>query len=572
VAGKGSKSAAARPKTRARVSGTDRPPATGAEALVAQLEALGVEVVFGIPGVHNLAIFDALDRSKIRTILVRHEQTCVFAADGYARATGRLGVAVTTTGPGAANTAAAMGEARASRSPVLHISTQSESRIFEGRGGRFSLHESPHQREMMDALARWSGTVANPDAIPTMALRGAHEAFAGRRGPAFLEIPHDHLAAPVHWGAQKPPRERGLPPEPAQIERAVKVLSSAEQPVIWAGGGAVSSGAGEVLTKVAEALDAPVVATFAGKGLLPGEHPLAVGFPPHQPQVTELLESSDAILIVGSDLDGMNTQGWRIPLPRPRVGINTVAQDCRRNYACNVVVEADAREALEAVLPSLTTRKGGAGARRVARVRKAADAMLRKSKEFSEPYGFTRAVSAALPPDAFVVADMAIPGYWMAAYYTPSEPRTFAYPLGWGTLGFALPASIGAAAAGRRTLVVTGDAGLMYAPGELATAVQEKLPITVLVVNDEGYGMLRFDEQERFGRAFSTDLVVPDFVALARSFNVVAKRTTMKELEAALRLAFKRSDPSLIELPARFAPPLTTSPRWPLKGRKEARP
>src|SRR5439155_11682836 len=158
----------------------------------------------------------------------RHEQTCVFAADGYARATGRLGVAVTTTGPGAANTAAAMGEARASRSPVLHISTQSESRIFEGRGGRFSLHESPHQREMMDALARWSGTVANPDAIPTMVLRGGHEAFAGRRGPAFLEIPHDHLAALVRWGVQKPLRERGLPPEPAQIERAVKVLSSAE--------------------------------------------------------------------------------------------------------------------------------------------------------------------------------------------------------------------------------------------------------------------------------------------------------------------------------------------------------
>ncbi|HEV2686211.1 MAG TPA: thiamine pyrophosphate-binding protein, partial [Actinomycetota bacterium] len=175
------------------------PSQTGARALTEQLEALGVEVVFGIPGVHNLAIFDALERSPIRTIVVRHEQTAVYAADGYARATGRLGVAITTTGPGAANTAAAMGEAHASRSPVLQISTQSESTLLEGRSGRFSLHESPHQRELMDAVARWSASASTAEAIPTLVLRGAREAFAGRRGPAFLEIPHDFLSEPVRW-------------------------------------------------------------------------------------------------------------------------------------------------------------------------------------------------------------------------------------------------------------------------------------------------------------------------------------------------------------------------------------
>lgn len=561
----------AQPLAKPAARKSTEPSQTGASALTQQLEALGVEVVFGIPGVHNLAIFDALERSPIRTIVVRHEQTAVYAADGYARATGRLGVAVTTTGPGAANTAAAMGEAHASRSPVLHISTQSESRLLEGRSGRFSLHESPHQRELMDAVARWSASASAAEAIPTLVLRGAREAFTGRRGPAFLEIPHDFLSAPVRWRAQPPLKERGLLPEPVAVERALRVLQNAKRPVIWAGGGAVSAGAADLLTKVAETLDAPVVTTYAGKGLLARDHPLLVGFPPHQPEVTKLIQSADAILIVGSDLDGMNTQGWRIPLPRPRVSINTVAEDARRNYASDVVVEADAREALEAILPALSARKAN-GARRVAEARKAADAALKEDKEFAEPYRFVQAISAAVPDGAVVVADMAVAGYWLGGYYTAPQVRSFEYPLGWGTLGFGLPAAVGAAASGRRTLAVVGDAGLLFAVGDLATAVQEKLPLTVLVVNDDGYGMLRFDEEERFKRTFAADLETPDFVKLAEAFGVKARAAKPKDVGDALSWAFKQKGPALIEVRARFAPPLTTSPRWPLKGKKEARP
>ncbi len=341
--------------------------------------------------------------------------------------------------------------------------------------------------------------------------------------------------------------------------------------MIWAGGGATSSGAGDVLTKVAETLDAPVVTTYAGKGLLAPDHPLLVGFPPHQPEVTKLLSSADMILIVGSDLDGMNTEGWRIPLPRPRVSINTVAEDARRNYASDVVVEADAREALEALLPALSARKA-TGARRVSEVRKAADAALRADKEFAAPYKFVQTVAGSVPRGGVVVADMAVAGYWLGAYYRAQQPRSFQYPLGWGTLGFALPAAIGAAASGRHTLAVCGDAGVLFGVGELATAVQEKLPLTVLVVNDEGYGMLRFDEEERFGRTFAADLVTPDFEQLARAFGIKARTCTPKDAADALAWGLKQKGPSLIEMRARFAPPLTTSPRWPLKGKKEARP
>lgn len=521
---------------------------------------------------HNLAIFHALASSPIRVVTVRHEQTTVYAADGYARATGRLGVAITTTGPGAANAAAAMGEARASRSPVLHLSTQIESRLLEARGGRFSLHESPHQRALMDAVGVWSATVARAEAIPSLVLRAAREAFAGRRGPAFLEIPTDLLDEPVRWKAQDPLRARAFLPEPETLRRAADVLAEAKRPVIWAGGGAVSSGAGEVLAKVAETIQAPVVTTFAGKGLLPADHPLAVGFPPHQPEVTKLIGASDALLVVGSDLDGMNTQGWRLPMPRPRVGINTVAEDLRRNYSCDVVIEADARETLEALLPMLKPRRGEPGARRVAKVRADADASLRASKGLAPGYRFAQALQKAIPPDAFVVADMAIPGYWAAGYWRAQTPRSFAYPLGWGTLGFALPAAIGVAAAGRRAVAVCGDAGALFAIGELATAVQESLPVVALVVDDGGYGMLRFDEEERFGRSVASDLRSPDFAAVARAFGAHAATASRADLEGTLRWALSRNEPAVVVLKTTMEPPLTTSPRWPLKGKPEARP
>ena len=167
---------------------------------------------------------------------------------------------------------------------------------------------------------------------------------------------------------------------------------------------------------------------------------------------------------------------------------------------------------------------------------------------------------------------MGVAGYWLGAYYRAPQVRSFLYPLGWGTLGFGLPAAVGAAASGRRTLAVCGDAGLLFAAGELATAVQEKLPLTILVVNDEGYGMLRFDEEERFGRTFAADLATPDFPALAKAFGVGARACTPKDVGDALAWGFARKGPALIEMRARFAPPLTTSPRWPLKGKKEARP
>lgn len=543
---------------------------TGAHALVAQLQALGVEVVFGIPGVHNLAIFAALRDAGLRTIVVRHEQTTVYAADGYARATGRLGVAVTTTGPGAANTAAAMGEARASRSSVLHISTQITTAGLEGKTGRFALHESPSQRELMDAVSVWAGSVARAEAIPTMIRRGAQEAMEGRRGPAFVEIPFDLLDAPVRWKAGPGVEPLDARPSDDLVERAAELLNGARRVALWVGGGAVD--AGPEVTAVAEALDAPVFTTFAGRGVIAPSHPLCVGLPPHEPAATALLKACDAILIVGSDLDGMNTQGWRLPLPTNAVAINRLGSDARRNYAADVVMEASADVGLRSLLPALTPRARPSAAARVARARTDASDARKKDKGLSSAWRFISKVFAEIPEDCIVLADMAIAGYWTAAYYPAPTARMLQFPLGWGTLGYALPAAVGVAASGSRAIVVCGDAGALFAIGELATLQQQGASVAIVVVNDGGYGMLRYDEKIRFGRALKTsDLDAPDFVKVARAFGIPARAANATDVGAAVKWALSRKGPALVEVKTSLVPPITTSPRWPLKDAKEAR-
>lgn len=549
---------------------------TAADGLVQQLETLGVTTVFGIPGVHNLAIFEALERSPIRTVLVRHEQTAVYAADGFARTTGRLGVAITTTGPGAANTAAAMGEAKASRSPVLHISTQVSTDVLAGRSGVGALHENPFQRDLMGAVAIWTARASSPSAVPQLIAKAAGEAFSGRRGPVFLEIPFDLLGQACDTRALGDRGPGVLAPDTRAVARAAKRLREAKRPVIWAGGGAVSSGAGDAVRRLAEALDAPVVTTFAGRGIVSDSHPLVVGFPPHQPQVTKLIEESDATVFVGSDLDGMNTMGWRIAFPRPRVSVNMTAQDARRNYASDVVIEADASAALDALVAMLPKRPSGKaatpGATRAKTAATSASRSLAASKTLGPGWRFVKSLRSAVPVDVVTICDMAIAGYWAAGYLGTDAPRRLQYPLGWGTLGYALPASVGSGAAGHRTLVVAGDAGLMFGVGELSTLVQEGLPVCVLVVNDEGYGMLRHDEIARYGAPFADRLSTPDLVAMATAFGVPAKRVTIKGLEAGLRWGLGQDGPSFLELRASFDPPMTTSPMWHRKDGPEARP
>jgi thiamine pyrophosphate-dependent acetolactate synthase large subunit-like protein len=517
---------------------------TGAEAIVAQLEAAGVEVCFGLPGVHNLALWEALRRSPIRLVGVRHEQATAYAADGYARASGKLGVALTTTGPGAANTLGAVGEAWASRSPILVIATDIPSALRRPGVYRGVLHETSGQAEMFRPVTRFMQVVEHARqlaSLPPFVVRP-------HGGPSYLEVPTDFLSADVE-------RDKGewTPYAPLASERGdpYPAIDAAERPLIWAGSGARDRA--DEVRALAERLAAPVLTTYGGRGVLPPGHPCCVGMPPHVPAAGRLWDEADLVISFGSDLDGMNTQNWLQPQPPRIVAVNTDPADAAKNYAVDAVVS-------ELDLDRIRRRDDDVATRLRAVRAEACRELDGRALRFLD------AVSYALPDDANVVCDMCIPGYWIAGFHGFHHPRKLQYPMGWGTLGFAFPAALGASLAGSGpTVSISGDGGFLFACGELATMAQERLPFTAVIVDDGGYGMLRYD-QELSGRTpFGVDLQTPDFAALAESFGLPAE--TVDGLDDAFGEALARhvEDPEPSVLVARgdaLVPPPTTSPNW----------
>jgi acetolactate synthase-1/2/3 large subunit len=553
------------------VTETTSTSAIAADRLVESLEQLGVELVFGLPGVHNLPIWRALSESEIRLVGVRHEQTAVYAADGYARATGRLGVVVVTTGPGAANTLGATGEAMAAGSPVLVIATDIATSLRrEGVYGG-TLHETRDQTAMFVPVTKKARLLAGAEQIARVVLESGALALEAPSGPIYLGVPTDLLHKEVPDGV--PTVSRSSPasapgPTPAiaraDLDRACALLGASQRPLIWAGGGALRAGAGGLVGELALKLAAPVVTTYLGRGLLDPEHPCAVPGPVHAPEVGALWDEADVVLAIGTDLDGTNTQNWRMPQPPTLVSINVDAAEACKNYVSELTLVGDAGRVLEQLVPLVSPRDGVAKLeRRLAMIGDQVSAWIEDDE--AQAASLLEIMHRALPDDAVVVTDMCVPGYWLAGYWRVPRPRKLAYPLGWGTLGFGFPASLGAALAGTGpTICVCGDGGFMYACGELATVVQERTALTLVVVDDRGYGMLRFDQLQAGEEPFGVDLVTPDFVALANSFGVPASTVEGfgPEFERELRRSIEAPEPGMIVVHAALKPPPTTSPRW----------
>ncbi|NUT99640.1 MAG: thiamine pyrophosphate-binding protein [Saccharothrix sp.] len=520
---------------------------SGARRLVEVLGAHGVEVVFGLPGVHNLPIWEALRESSIRLVGVRHEQTAVYAADGYARATGRLGVAVVTTGPGAANCLGATGEAMASGSPVLVIATDIPSHLRRPGEYRGVLHETRDQRAMFLPVVKSGWTLRRPDDLGTYAHNAALLATTAPHGPVYLGIPTDHLTAdtgPWHRIPTSPPV---VPP----LDAARDLVAQSSRPLIWAGGGAQRAQAGPAVAELAERLDAPIVTTYAARGLV--DHPHVVHGPVHLPEIGALWDEADLVIGIGTDFDGMMTQNWLQPPPPRLLSINV---DTVRNYQPDVTLRGDARVVTTALARALEPRPANGTAQRVADLGEIA----RKAVEADEPRVTT--LLDALEGHR-VVADMCVAGYWIGGFHRVTAPRHLAYPVGWGTLGFGFPAALGAALAGR-TVAVCGDGGFLFACGDLATAAQERLPVTVVLVDDGGYGMLRYDQVQAGHPTHGVDLHTPDFEVLARSFGVESStvdgfgdRFTRK-----LHEYTNAEGPNVLVVKAELKPPVNTSPRW----------
>ncbi|MCW2614857.1 MAG: thiamine pyrophosphate protein central region [Frankiales bacterium] len=517
---------------------------SGGAALVSALEALDVDVAFGLPGVHNLAAWKAFGDSAVRLVGVRHEQTAGYAADGYARATGRLGVAITTTGPGAANVIAATGEAWSCHTPLLVIATDVPTTVRRPGQYRGVLHETTDQASFFRPVTKAVVHVTRAEDLHEAVLRAGRLALQAPRRPVYVEVPTDLLSALVDRPVAVPVAavDEAAAPAP-DVKALLDALSTAKRPLLWVGGGATASGAAAEVRAVAEALGAPVLCSYGGRGLLPPDHPLLVPLPPHSEAAGDLWDAADVVLVVGSDLDAMNTQGFRQPRPPVLLAIDLVPLV---NVTPDVHVQADARQALAA----LATRLEGTRA----------PWAVRPGARPEMP--FLDALEAALPADAVVVADMCVAGYWFGGFGRVGAPRGLAYPVGWGTLGFGFPAALGTSLSGRPTVAVVGDGGFLFACGDLATAAQERLPVTVVLVDDGGYGMLRYDFVQDAEQPVGTELEPPDFVALAAAFRVAAREVAVTGLTAAVREGIASGRPNLVVVRATYHPPPNTSPNW----------
>ena len=526
---------------------------TGGEAVAATLEALGVNHVFGIVSVHNLPVYDAIARrGNVTAVTVRHEQGAAHAADGFARATGGLGVAITSTGPGAANAMGGLFEAAFASSPVLMITGQIES-TYLGKG-RGALPEAERQLDMLRAVTRSAVTVRRPADIPRTVAEAALDALTGRPQPVAVEIPIDlqYAEADVDIPAPTtlvPPR---AVPDAAAVTRAAEALYAAERPLLWAGGGVLRAGAEGALLALAEHLQAPVLTSLSGRGAIPEDHPLAVGAMPTAGPIAAVISEADVVLAVGTRFQGGDTRNWQLEIPGTLVHVDADPGVVDRNYRAAVPVIGDALPALEGIAEELG---GGAGcdAAFLQRAQAAAEAARTAARDLigADHAAVMDAIRELAPRDANLVRDATVPAYlWGDRLLPVLEPRTSMRPAS-AAIGPGLPLGVGAAlGSGRPTVVIHGDGGIMLTLAELATAAEHNAPLTVCVFNDGGYGVLRAIQASRFeGRQTGVDLLTPDFVAVATAMGVTAERVEgVEQFRAAFGRAMETTGPSLLDI------------------------
>ncbi len=524
---------------------------TGGEALVAALANHSVDTIFGIPGTHNLAVYAALPRYGITHVLTRHEQGAGYAADGYARTTGRPGIVLTTTGPAILNAAASAAQAYSDSVPVLFISPGMP--LGHPGLGNGLLHEVKNQGAALAAVVSYSHRVTSVAEIPLAVAQAFATMSEGRPRPVHLEIPLDLLdeVADVAMVPKIPFGTRDAPG--VSVADAAAALNAASRPLILVGGGA--SRAAEQVTAVAEVLLAPVIATATGKGILSEGHELAVGAGVQHPSVVDAVNDSDMILAIGTELSPAD---WWLGLPDltgKLVRIDIDATSINTNAVPTHGLIGDAATVLTSLLPLLDVKSNGHGSSgsdtgRVSELRLsfAADARA----EGAPWLEIVAAIGAALPRDAIVAADSAMACYYGALSNLPlHRPNAFLYPSGGGTLGFGLPAGIGAKVASPQTpvLVLHGDGGIMFTIAELATAAELGIALPIVVVDNGGYGEIYAEMVDRKEPAHAVALGHVDFPALAASLGCYGVAIdNPAELTAAIVSAFTADRPTVLHI------------------------
>ncbi len=524
---------------------------TGGQAIVESLQAHGVDTLFGILSVHMLPIYDALyDIPEMRLIVPRHEGAAAAMADGYFRATGQVGVCLTSTGPGAANSCGAMLEAYSASSKVLHITSQIPTEFLD-RGKGF-LHEAPGQLQMFEPLTGYRRHITAVEEIPE-AIHWAFTALQTQRPrPALIEVPIDLQSASAEVTIEPVEGYPIAEPDPMAIAKAVALLRRARRPILWAGGGVITAGASSELIRLAERLSAPVLTTVSGRGTIPEEHPLCLGNFATAPEISDFIASCDLMLALGTRFSASATGRWKLRIPRTLIHVDLDEVNFDLNYPARIRLRADVRTALHALNtqlegPLASEHNGTKIAELRERVRSAARSRLGQHEVVMD------GLRATLEREAIVVCDSTIPAYfWGNCLLEIYEPRTSISPHGSTAIGLALPLALGAKAGrpDRQVVVIQGDGGFMLHATELATAVQYGLNAVVLLFNDSGYGILRrIQDRDYGGRRIGVDLHTPDFVRFAESFGATGLRVMdPSQVSQALEQVLSGGKPALIEL------------------------
>lgn len=518
---------------------------TGSDAIVRGLLDHGIDTIFALAGAQTYGLFDALAREQaaLRTIGARHEQGVAYMAYGYARASGRVGVYSVVPGPGVLNSGAALLTAYGANAPVLCITGEVTSDYLGRERGQ--LHELRDQLGVLRRLAKWAERIEHPTQAALLVARAFQEMQSGRQGPVALEAPWDFFTRRSHVARVAPlPRFPTPEPDPDLITAAAKLLAAAKAPMIFVGGGAL--GASAAVTALAEALTAPVVSFRAGRGVVSDAHPLGLTVAAG----ARLWSQCDVAIAIGTRFEVPEMRWHYRPQGLQLIRIDIDPAEMRRVPA-TVGIVADADHGARALLAELRRHQVKASGRAavIAEVKRATAAAVEK---IQPQVSYLKVIRDVLPADGFFVDEVSQVGFASWVGFPVYQPRTFVSSGYQGTLGFGFPTALGVKVAfpDRPVISITGDGGFMFAVQELATAVQYGINLVTLVFNNGGFGNVRRDQQEVFdGRLLGVDLFNPDFVKLAESFGVTARRVTSPEaLKPELEQALCASAPRVIEI------------------------
>ena len=528
---------------------------SGGEALVRSLVQEGVEVVFGIPGVQMYGVSAALrDEPDIRMITTRHEQASTYMADGYARASGKPGVALVIPGVGVYNAASGLATAYSRSSPVLLIAGQiPRSQIGRDLGG---VHEVLHQAEVVRPVTKWREQVLTPKAVPDAVTEAFRQMRTGRPRPVYIEAPPETMVEKDEVVLRNPAPVSEIVPSPGQLEEVAQVIANAQLPLIFAGGGVARSNAEHALLELVEATNIPVVTSGGGKGAIPDSHPLCYGscVTPageihEMNQLYEVMEAADVVIGIGTRFSLGNPAGEASTL----ININIDDTDLTRIQMNTIPLHGDAKATIEALILHVVdaqATKRPSPAEAVAAARRLIAYFDIREKE--PQYPILEAIQRGAPDDSFIVWGVTQFGYYARTHYQVNQPKTFIDSGYSFNLGYAFPTALGVKVAqpDRPVLCVAGDGGFMYNASELSTAVRYGINLVTIVFNNDSYGNVARDLDEFFGGTYETDLTNPDFVEFAESFGAVGMRANDPlELETLIPAALDQQAPVVIDVP-----------------------